>query len=128
MILYKNMKAMVCLPDRDTDFVDILTRFPSGDTLAPYLFILCLAYILQTSLDLIKENGFTLLKTWCRRYPAETVTDADNLALFTNIPAQFELKLHNLEQTAGDIGLSVNANRVRVLNKKGPFPFEMVSF
>ena len=27
MKLYKNMKAMVCLPDRDTNFLDILLRY-----------------------------------------------------------------------------------------------------
>ena len=29
-------------------------------TLAPYLCIICRDYVLQTSIDLMKENGFTL--------------------------------------------------------------------
>ena len=29
-----------------------------GDTLAPYLFIICLDYVLKMSIDLLKENGF----------------------------------------------------------------------
>ena len=40
---------------------------------APYLFIICLDYLLQTS----KENGLTLEKARRRRYPAWTITDAD---------------------------------------------------
>ena len=36
MMLYKNMEAMVCLPDGDTDFFDIVTRVLQGDTLAPF--------------------------------------------------------------------------------------------
>ena len=55
MMLYKNMKAMVCSPDEDTDFFN-------RDILAPYLFIFGLGYILQMSKDLIKENGFILKK------------------------------------------------------------------
>ena len=42
-----------------------------------YLFIICLDYVLRTSLDLMKENGFQLAKERSRRYPAQTITDAD---------------------------------------------------
>ena len=42
MILYKNMKVKVCSPDRDTDYFDIVAGALQGDTLATYLFIICL--------------------------------------------------------------------------------------
>ena len=59
MILYKNTKAMVCSPDDDnTYFFDIVTRVLLGDALT---FIICLDYILKTSIDLMKENGLTLI-------------------------------------------------------------------
>ena len=58
-MLYKDTKAMVCSPDGDIDFFDIVTRVLQGDTLASFLFIICLDYILQISIDLMKENGFT---------------------------------------------------------------------
>ena len=48
--------------DRDTDFFDILPGVLQGDTLAPYLFIICLDNILRTSIDLMKENGFKQVK------------------------------------------------------------------
>ena len=44
-----------------------------GDTLAPYLFIICLNYVLRMSIDLIKENSFKLAKERSRRYPAQTM-------------------------------------------------------
>ena len=44
MILYKNMKVKVHSPDEDTDFFDIVVGVLQGDTLAPYLFIICLDY------------------------------------------------------------------------------------
>ena len=39
------------------------------------------------------------------------MTDADDLALLTNIPAQAESLLHNLVQATEGIGFYVNANK-----------------
>ena len=50
-------------PDGDADYLDIVAGVLQGDTLAPYLFIICLDYVLRTSIDKIKENGFELIKT-----------------------------------------------------------------
>ena len=86
-MLYKNTKAMVYSPDEDTDLFNIVAGFLQGDILVPYLFILCLNYILQTSIDLIKENGFTMKKASSRQYPAEPFIDADcaaDLVLLAN--------------------------------------------
>ena len=46
MMLYKNTKAMVCTPDGNTNFFNIVTGVLQGDALAPYLFIIYLDYIL----------------------------------------------------------------------------------
>ena len=46
IMLFKNMKGIIYLPDRDTDFFDIVAGILQGDTLALYLFIICLDYIL----------------------------------------------------------------------------------
>ena len=61
MTLYKNTKGMVRALDGDTTFFEIVVGVLQGDSLTSYLFILCLDYVLQTSIALIKENGFTLL-------------------------------------------------------------------
>ena len=58
MMLYKNTNVKACLPDGDTDYFDIVAGVLQGDTLAPYLFIICLDYVLGTSTDLMKENGY----------------------------------------------------------------------
>ena len=62
MMLHCYTKAKVRSPDGDTDFFDIVTGILQGDTYAPYLFIICLDYVLRTSIGLIKENSFTLKK------------------------------------------------------------------
>ena len=76
-IFYKNTKLEVRSPDRDTEYFDIVAEVLQGDTLAPYLFIICLDYVFRTSIDKIKENGFELTKKRSSRYPAKTITDAD---------------------------------------------------
>ena len=42
MILYRNTKVNVRSPDGDTEYFDIVAGVLQGDTLAPYLFIICL--------------------------------------------------------------------------------------
>ena len=54
-MLYKNTKVKVCSPDRDTDY--IVEGMLQEDILAPYLFIICLDHVLQTSIDLMKEKA-----------------------------------------------------------------------
>ena len=56
MILYKNMKVKVPSPNGDTDYFDIVAVVQSRDTIAPYLFIICLDYGLRTSIDLMKKK------------------------------------------------------------------------
>ena len=99
----------VCSLDRDTDYFDIVAEVLQGDTLAPYLLIICLDYVLRTSIDKIKENGFELTKKRSRSYPAKTITDADDIALLVNAPTQAENLLHSQERAAAVIGLHVNA-------------------
>ena len=76
MILYRNTKVKVRSPDGDTVLLrHVVADVPQRDTLAPYLFIICLDYVLSTSINKIKENGFELTKKRSRRYPAKTITD-----------------------------------------------------
>ena len=118
MILYRNTKVKVRSPDGDTDYFDIVAGVLQGDTLAPYLFIICLDYVLRTSIDNIRENGFELTKKRSRRYPAKTITDADyadDIPLLVNTPNQAETLLHSLEWAAAGIGLHVNAHKTEFL-------------
>ena len=117
-ILYRNTKVKVRSPDGDTEYFDIVAGVLQGDTLAPYLFIICLDYVLRTSIDKIKENGFELTKKRSRRYPATTITDADyadDIAILANTPDQAETLLHSLERAAASIGLHVNAHKTEYM-------------
>ena len=81
-------------------------------------------YVLITSIDLMKETGFKLAKGRSRRYPTQTITDADyadDIALLVNKPTQAESLLHSLERAAGGIGFYVNADKTEYIcfNQRG---------
>ena len=117
-ILYRKTNVKVRSPDGDTEHFDIIAGVLLGDTLAPYLFIICLDYVLRTSIDKIRENGFELTKKRNRRYPAKTITDADyadDIAILANAPNQAETLLHSLERAAANIGLYVNAHKTEYM-------------
>ena len=100
IMLYKNTKVKVFSPDENTDYFDIVAGMLQGDALAPYLFIICLDYVLRTSIDKMKDNGFKLIKGRSRIYPAQTITDADDaedIALLANTPTKAKTMLHSLE-------------------------------
>ena len=109
MILNRNTKVKARSPDGDT-----VARILQGNTLSPNLFIVCLDYVLRPLIYLIKENGLILKKAGSRRYPVETITDADyadDLALL----AQAEFLQYSLEQAAGGIGRNMNANKMEYM-------------
>ena len=124
MMLYKNTRVKVGSLDVDTDYFDMVAGLLQGDTLAPYQFINCLDYVLRTSIDLMKENGFKLAKERIRRYPAQTVTDTDytdDIMRLANIPAQTETFLHSLELATDCIGIYVNIDKMEYMcfNQRG---------
>ena len=116
-ILYKNTKVKEC-SDGHTEYFDIVAGVLQGDTLAPYLFIICLDYVLRTSIDKIRENGFELTKKRSRRYPAKTITEADyadDIVILANTHNQAETLLHSLERAATGIGFHVNAHKTEYM-------------
>ena len=118
MILYGNTRVKVRSPNGDTEYFDIVTAVLQGDTLAPYLFIICLDYLLRTSIDKIKDNGFNLAKERSRRYPAHTIMDADyadDIVILETTPTQAETLLHSLEQADAGIGLHVNSDKTEYM-------------
>ena len=123
MMLHKNTKVKVRSSDVDTDFFHVVVL--QGDTLFPYLFIICQDYILQTSTDLIKENSFTLKK----RQEADDIPQKLLWTQTTQMTLRF-LQIHlpksnscyfSPEQAAGGIGLHMNADKMEYMcfNQEG---------
>ena len=96
----------------------LLAAFLCNWHLASSPAVICLDYVLRTSIDKIRENGFELTKKRSRRYPAKTITDADyadDRAILTNTPDQAETLLHSLERAAAGISLYVNAHKTEYM-------------
>ena len=72
----------------------------------------------------MKENGFKLAKERSRRYPTQTITDADyadDIALLYDTSAQPESQLQSLERAVGGIGLHVDVDKTDYMcfNQRG---------
>ena len=109
--LYNNTTSTVRTADGDTDFFEVLAGVLQGDTLAPYLFVIVLDYVLRTSIDDNSELGFTLQQRLSSRYPAKKITDADfadDLSLLADTNRNAEQLLILLENAAEAVGLRVN--------------------
>ena len=66
----------------------------------------------------MEDNGFKLAKERSKRYPAQTITDADyadDIALLTNTSAKVETLLHSLERTVAGIDFHVNADETEYM-------------
>ena len=118
MMLYKNMKVKVCSPDGHTDYFDIVADVLQGDTLTPYLFIICQDYWFN------ERKWFQADKGKKQKILAQTITDmdyTDDIALLANTPIQAETLQHSLEWAAAGIGLHVKTDKTEYMcfNQRG---------
>ena len=99
--------------------------YAKGDTLAPYLLIICpRRRTLNVDRSYERKWLYTKNKARSRRYPAEPISDtdyADDIALLENAATKAESLLHSLEQAAGGIDFHVNPDKTKYMcfNKKG---------
>ena len=56
MMLHRNTKVKVRSPDGDTDYINIVAGVLQGDISPQYFFIICLDYVLKTSIDKMKKK------------------------------------------------------------------------
>ena len=61
-ILCRITKVKVRSSDGDIEYFKIVAGVLQGDTLAPYVIIIYLDYVLRTAIDKIRENSFELTK------------------------------------------------------------------
>ena len=102
----------------ETEFFDVLAGMLEGDTLAPFLFVICLDYVLRISVDKCNEYGLTLELARSRRFHTKKITDADytdDLALLSDNSYNAQKLLHILEKSAAFIGLHVNATKIKYM-------------
>ena len=117
-VLYTNTSSSVLTPDGETDPFDITAGILQGDTLAPFLFILVVDYILRLSVDTISERGLEYQPRRSSRYPALHVTDADfadDIALLAGSLSDAQALLTSLESAANCVGLYLNDKKTEFM-------------
>ncbi len=120
--LYENTMAKVITDDGLTESFPILAGVMRGDTLAPYLFVIAIDYVMTTALS-DKDMGFTVHPRRSRRYPAVKIPDvdfADDLALVTNTATEAQDLLACLEQAANSIGLHLDEIKTKYIGVNLP--------
>ncbi|KAI8486591.1 hypothetical protein Bbelb_355660 [Branchiostoma belcheri] len=116
--LYTNTTATVVTSDGETSPFEVTAGVLQGDTLAPFLFIVVLDYILRLSLDSMQEKGLEIQPRRSRRHPAVNLTDldfADDLALTTHLVKDAETLLQSLEKAATQVGLHCNESKTEFI-------------
>ena len=130
---YTDTLAKVMTPEGLTEAFRILAGVLQGDTLAPYLFIIVVDYIMRTAMGNLEEPvGFTIRPRQCRRHPAEKLADvefADDVALITDTIKEAQAFLLSLEDAARSVGLHMNEGKTKYLfvNTPRPVPAPLVS-
>lgn len=122
--VYTGTVAKVLTAEGCTEVFDILAGVLQGDTLAPYLFIIVIDYIMTVAIDDNEtEHGFTLKPAQSRRVVSETVTDvefADDVALVTDSIEAAQNLLGRLETAASSVGLTMNDGKTEFLTVNTP--------
>ena len=108
-VLYTGTSSTILTPDGETEPIDILAGILQDDTLAPFLFIIVLDYILRKSLDINNENGLQL-------HPRKrSLNIAVNIALICKSIESAQILLCSLENAANCVGLYLNDTKTEYI-------------
>ena len=116
--MYTGTRAKIITGDGLTELFEILAGVLQGDTLAPYLFIIVVDYIMTTVLAAEGDVGFTITPSRSRRHKAEKLADAefaDDVALISDSIAEAQQLLQSLETAAKQVGLYMNEGKTKYL-------------
>ena len=113
MQFYIGTSAVVAMAHGNTGTFSTTSGVLQGDTLALFLFITLLDYILcETLLDII--DGFTITPCRCSRYPAVRIgalVYADDIAISCDTIDHAKNVSRRLEMNASKVGLKINLKK-----------------
>jgi hypothetical protein len=116
MSLYYGAKASVKINDTTTDFFDLGVGVLQGDTLAPYLFVIVVDWILRNGID--ETLGFKTVERRSSRYPAKYLSDldfADDIMLTSDNLKNMQKMLLSVEKWALKVGLKINVAKTEYM-------------
>lgn len=108
--LYQGMRCQVLHQGYAQDPFDVLTGVKQGCLLSPFLFLLCMDWIMkQTTHN--KKTGIQ----WSLTEQLEDLDFADDIALLSHNHQQMQDKSQLLETTAAGLGLKINGSKTKVM-------------
>ncbi|CAJ1085861.1 PREDICTED: uncharacterized protein LOC103374843 [Xyrichtys novacula] len=117
--MYKGTRAKVVTSDGISEECEILTGVQQGDTLAPFLFIIGLDYVLKKAINpWEQELSFTIIPRMSRRSPAVALADLDftgDICLVSDHMEQAQELLNRVELECAKVGLRLNAKKTEVI-------------
>ena len=119
-VMYTDSTSTVMSSDGETQPFPTLAGILQGDTLAPFLFIMVVDYVMRVSVDKIAEKGYQLQPKKDSRHPAKHLTDtdfADDIALISQSLEHVQDLLQSLEQASNGVGLYLNETKTECLNR-----------
>ena len=118
--MYEDTSAKVITLDLETDTLGILAGVLQEDTLAPYLFVIVIDYIMRKALTGREEKlGIQLRKRQSRSVPLIIVTYidfVDDIALVSDGIKKAEEMLRRVELSEKYIGLSMNTGKIKYMS------------
>ena len=117
--IYTDSSALVISTDGDTEPFEILAGVLQGDTLAPFLFIVVVDYIMRHALeDINQSTGIVIERRKSRRHPELRLHDldfADDIALLSSSIESAEILLQHIEEASNCVGLHLNVGKTKTL-------------
>jgi hypothetical protein len=125
--MYEDTIAAVRTEDGTSEYFSIETGVLQGDTLAPFLFVIMIDYVMTSALRDLEEKGISVgvtlepKKRGTRRTgdsPAVKLCDldfADDIVLCTDNIVDNQLFLSAVELCAEEIGLFINKNKTEFI-------------
>jgi hypothetical protein len=105
--LYKGVKTRVKTDDGFTEFFRVHAGVLQGDTLAPFLFILVVDYIMRKAMAGLK--GVTLInKTKGKQFSITDMDYADDICIMSDDLEQLQACLLRVQEEALSVGLRIN--------------------
>ena len=117
MSMYSRTTARVVTADGCSADFEVEAGVLQGDTLAPYLFVIVVDYVLRAA---IPDNsiGFMIQKRLSRRHLAKYVTDldfADDIVLLSGTMTNAQTLLTAVEKNAAAVGLHINLQKTEYI-------------
>ena len=117
MSMYSGTTTRVVTADGCSADFDVEASVLQGDTLAPYLFVIVVDYVLRAAIP-DDSVGFLIQKCLSRRHPAKYVTVldfADDIALLSGTMANAQILLTAVEENAAAVGLHINMKKTEYI-------------